>query len=60
MIREIRYKISEDTKSIEPKTRQWAGMQYEDNATEIVFDLSELIKKVGIYAARLDFNSAAA
>lgn len=58
MIREIRYKISEDTKSIEPKTRQWAGMQYEDNATEVVFDISAL----GITNAlcRIDFNSAGA
>ncbi len=58
MIREIRYKISEDTKSIEPKTRQWAGMQYEDNATEVVFDISAL----GITNAlcRIDFNSVTA
>ena len=58
MIREIRYKISKDTKSIEPKTRQWAGMQYEDNATEVVFDLSELGLTNAIY--RIDFNSSAA
>lgn len=60
MIREIRYKISADTKSIEPKTRQWAGMQYEDNATEIQFDISAIIHSKGAIAVRIDFNSAAA
>ena len=60
MIRSIRYKITEDIKGIEPKTKQWAGMQYEDNATDIVFDLSKVFERVGISAARIDFNSAAA
>ncbi len=58
MIREIRYKISADTKSIEPKTRQWAGMQYEDNATEVVFDLSAVGTEKALY--RIDFNSVTA
>ena len=58
MIRSIRYKITEDTKGIEPKTKQWAGMQYEDNATAIEFDISNL--GFTIYSARIDFDSAAA
>ena len=58
MIRSIRYKITEDTKGIEPKTKQWAGMQYEDNATAIEFDISNL--ELEIYSARIDFDSAAA
>ena len=58
MIRSIRYKITEDTKGIEPKTKQWAGMQYEDNATVVEFDISNLPH--AIHSARIDFDSAAA
>lgn len=52
------YTILEDKKSIEPKTRRWAGMQYENNATEVVFDLSALNIENALY--RIDFNSAGA
>lgn len=57
-IRALIYTISKDSKQIEPRTRQWAGMQYEDNATEVVFDLSELNIENALY--RIDFNSAGA
>ncbi|MBO7217767.1 MAG: hypothetical protein J6V50_03615 [Clostridia bacterium] len=38
--------------------RFWAGMQYEDNASEIVFNLAEINLQNALY--RIDFNSATA
>lgn len=59
MKRKIEYKIS-DGGRVSPSTRQWGGMQYEDNATELVFDISDTeVKKEGILW-RIDFNSSAA
>lgn len=59
MKRKIEYKVS-DGGRVSPSTRQWGGMQYEDNATEIVFDISDTeVKKEGILW-RIDFNSSAA
>lgn len=57
-MRTLTYKILKDKNHIEPRTRQWAGMQFEDNATEVKFDLSELSLKRALY--RIDFNSAGA
>ena len=57
-MREILFKITKDKEHIKPRTRQWAGMQYEDNATEVKFDLSELSLERALY--RIDFNSAGA
>ena len=59
MKRKIEYKVS-DGGRVSPSTRQWGGMQYEDNATELVFDISDTdVKKEGILW-RIDFNSSAA
>ncbi len=56
-IRKIEIKVTSLT---EPKeiTRLWGGIQYEDNATEIVFDVSQIAASGMVY--RIDFNSAAA
>ena len=53
-IRKIEIKVSNIT---EPKNteRIWAGIQYEDNATEIVFDVSSVDIAKALY--RIDFNS---
>lgn len=59
MLREILYTVSKDTKSINPSGKQWAGMQYEDNATEIVFNLSSVIAELegnGITKDRMLFK----
>lgn len=58
MTRKILFKISEETRTISPSTRQWAGMQYENNATEVVFDLSALNLTNAL--CRIDFNSVIA
>ena len=58
MIRTLRYKVSADTKTVTPSTKQWGGMQYEDEATDVVFDISALKVENGLF--RIDFNSAAA
>ncbi len=63
MVREITYTVTKDTKGIVPATKQWAGMQYEDNATKVIFDLSELITTLDAaktYKYRIDFNSSSA
>ena len=48
MIRQIKYTILDETQTrkIEPANPQWAGMQYENNATEVVFDITTLINKM--------------
>lgn len=56
MIRKITYLVTKDTKGITPNTIQWAGMQYEDCATEVIFDLSALDRTQGCNY-RIDFNS---
>lgn len=59
MLREILYTVSKDTKSISPSGKQWAGMQYEDNATELIFDLSSVIAELegnGITKDRMLFK----
>lgn len=58
MIRSIKYTVSNNTKDIEPQKRQWAGMQFEDNVTRIIFDVRELELENALY--RIDFNSAGA
>jgi hypothetical protein len=66
MLREILYTVSNDTKSISPSGKQWAGIQYEDNATEIVFEVSSVVSELvasgiaveNIYF-KINFNSAA-
>ena len=59
MKRKIEYKVSGGGRVL-PSARQWGGMQYEDNATELVFDISDTeVKKEGILW-RIDFNSSAA
>lgn len=60
MVREILYTVTENTKEITPATKQWAGMQYEDNATEVIFDLSALKDKLKNPLYRVDFNSSSA
>ena len=57
-MREILYTVTNNKERIEPRTRQWAGMQFEDNMTNIVFDLSVLGYKNALY--RIDFNSPGA
>lgn len=57
-MRTLKYTILKDKNHIDPRTRQWAGMQFEDNATEVVFDLSALNLGNALY--RIDFNSAGA
>lgn len=53
-IRKIEINVSGIT---EPKTveRIWAGIQYEDNATELVFDISSVNLTNALY--RIDFDS---
>lgn len=58
MIREIKFTVSADTGSISPAVRQWGGMQYEDKATNVVFDISSINLKNALY--RIDFNSPSA
>ncbi len=58
MKRKIFIKIGEDARSISPKAAQWAGMQYEDRATEVVFDISALEFSNALY--RIDLCSDAA
>lgn len=56
-MRQLIYKVTADRQHIDPSARRWAGMQGEDNATEIVFDLSVLNYKNALY--RIDFHSTA-
>lgn len=58
MIRTITYEVLAETKIITPATKQWGGMQYEDEATEIIFDIKNLNISKALY--RIDFNSAGA
>ena len=57
MIRSINYRVSE--KSIDPSNKQWLGMQYEDGATEISFDVSNM-PSYGDYLWRIDFDQVTA
>ncbi len=56
MVREILYKITQDTKGVLPATKQWGGMQYENDATNVIFDLSALGNINALY--RIDFNTS--
>ena len=56
-MRKLTYKVTADRQHIEPSARRWAGMQGEDNATEVVFDLSVLNYENALY--RIDFHSTA-
>lgn len=58
MKRKILIKVSGEARSLSPAERLWAGMQYEDNATEVVFDLSAIDTEKALY--RIDFNSVTA
>ena len=58
MKRTVLIKIGGEARSVSPAALQWAGMQYEDNATEVVFDLSALEIQNALY--RIDFNSVTA
>lgn len=54
MIRTIEYTVSD--KSIIPASKQWGGMQFEDNASEIIFKIPETD---GINILwRIDFDSS--
>ena len=57
MIRSINYRV--DEKSIDPSNKQWLGMQYEDGATEIGFDVSNM-PSYGDYLWRIDFDQVTA
>jgi hypothetical protein len=57
MIRSINYRV--DEKSIYPSNKQWFGMQYEDGATEIGFDVSNM-PSYGDYLWRIDFDQVTA
>lgn len=57
-IRTITYSVDKD--SISPKAVQWGGMQYEDNATEVVFHVEiDLYAELQGCVWRVDFNSSA-
>ncbi len=58
MKRKILVKIGGEGQTPSPSERLWAGMQYEDNATEVVFDLSAVGTEKALY--RIDFNSVTA
>lgn len=62
MIREIKYTVLDDsgTQKISPSTKQWAGMQYENNATKVSFDITALVAKIEKPLCRIDFNSSSA
>lgn len=61
-IRKIEYSVS--SMGVSPSTHQWGGVQYEDNATEVVYEFEpEYLEKLGElenYLFRIDFNSASA
>jgi hypothetical protein len=57
MVREVSYKVTE--KSIEPANKQWLGMQREDCATKVLFDVSK-IPSYSDYKWRIDFDQASA
>ena len=59
MKRKIEYKVSGGGRVL-PSARQWGGMQYEDRATELVFDISDTEIKKEEILWRIDFNSSAA
>ena len=66
MLRELLYTVSEGTKTVTPSTKQWAGIQYEDNATNVVFDLSAIIDELvakgvdtGSMLFKINYNSGA-
>lgn len=57
MIRSINYRV--DEKSIDPSNKQRLGMQYEDGATEIGFDVSNM-PSYGDFLWRIDFDHVTA
>ena len=58
MLRQIFIKVDGEARSSSPKAAQWAGMQYEDRATEVVFDISAIGATNALY--RIDFCSEVA
>ena len=57
MIREVLYRVTATT--IDPATKQWIGMQGEDNATVVKFDFSA-IPDCEKYSWRIDFDNTVA
>ena len=57
MIREVLYRVTATT--IDPATKQWIGMQGEDNATVVKFDYSA-IPDCEKYSWRIDFDNTVA
>ncbi len=57
MIRSINFRVTE--KKVEPANKQWLGMQREDNATDIVFDISGM-PGFRDYDWRIDLDNASA
>lgn len=55
MIRKIDYIIGDKGNSITPATKQFGGMQYEDNATLITFDVGKIVEEGMLW--RIDFDS---
>lgn len=56
MIRTIKYTVSEDFKSIAPASKQWGGMQFEDNATVVAFEIPNTAGDDILW--RIDFDSS--
>ena len=66
MLRKLSYDVKNKTKTVEPASKQWAGIQYEDNATHVEFDLSEVIAELVANGAdadsmlfKINYNSGA-
>ena len=55
MIRTIKYTVSDDFKSVSPASKQWAGMQFEDNATTVAFVIPSTADNDILW--RIDFDS---
>lgn len=60
-IRTLKYTITAD--DITPNDIQWGGIQYEDNATEIIYEIeTDFLEKLkalnDVLLFRIDFNSA--
>ncbi len=62
MKRIIEYRVTgPDKTGVSPSTRQWGGMQYEDKATEIIFNIGELHSEdIEGIVWRIDFDSSSA
>jgi hypothetical protein len=59
MSREIKFTVSAEGR-VSPTVKQWAGIQGEHNATEIVFDYTDLASGYNHLDWRIDFDSAEA